>query len=77
MCWIDTLARWPTAAWSSRRPDGTSRGSGCWKPSGSTPGTACVDSGGWAEAHERHAAYYLALAEPAGSELSGEGSWPG
>jgi predicted ATPase len=31
------------------------------------------DNGGWAEAHDRHAAYYLALAEPAGSELSGDG----
>src|ERR1700761_1479520 len=31
------------------------------------------DSDGWAEAHDRHAAYYLALAEPDGSELSGDG----
>ena len=29
--------------------------------------------GGWAEAHDRHAAYFLALAEPAAAELQGQG----
>jgi predicted ATPase/class 3 adenylate cyclase len=29
--------------------------------------------GGWAEAHDRHAAYYMALAEPAAAELQGRG----
>jgi predicted ATPase/class 3 adenylate cyclase len=29
--------------------------------------------GGWAEAHDRHAAYFLALAEPAEAELRGQG----
>ncbi len=32
-----------------------------------------ADSGGWAEAHARQAAYFLALAEPAESELQGRG----
>jgi predicted ATPase len=31
------------------------------------------DSGAWPEAHDRHAAYYAALASPAESELRGEG----
>jgi predicted ATPase len=31
------------------------------------------DGGGWAEARDRHAAHYLALAEPAPSELGGDG----
>jgi predicted ATPase/class 3 adenylate cyclase len=32
-----------------------------------------ADGGGWAEAHDRHAAYFLALAEPAEAELQGPG----
>ena len=32
-----------------------------------------ADGGGWAEAHDRHAAYFLALAEPAEAELQGQG----
>jgi predicted ATPase len=31
------------------------------------------DSGAWPEAHDRHAAYFLALAKPADSELRGDG----
>ena len=31
------------------------------------------EGGGWAEAHDRHAAYFLALAEPAEGELQGPG----
>src|SRR5215831_14652562 len=31
------------------------------------------DSGNWREAHDRHAAYFLALAEPAGPELEDHG----
>jgi predicted ATPase len=31
------------------------------------------DSSGWAEAHDRHAAYFLALAEPAGPDLEDHG----
>jgi predicted ATPase len=31
------------------------------------------EGGGWKQAHDRHAAYYQALAEPAGSELQGQG----
>jgi predicted ATPase len=31
------------------------------------------DSGAWQEAHDRHAAYFTALAQPAESELRGEG----
>jgi predicted ATPase len=31
------------------------------------------DGGDWAEAHDRHAAYFLALAEPAEAELQGPG----
>src|SRR5215471_9571803 len=31
------------------------------------------DSGGWGEAHDRHAAYFLALAEPAEAELQSPG----
>ena len=47
----------------ARRPAEASRGSGCWRPSGSTPCDACATSGAWQEAHDRHAAYFLALAE--------------
>ena len=32
-----------------------------------------ADGGGWAGAHDRHAAYFLALAEPAEAELQGQG----
>ena len=32
-----------------------------------------ADSGGWAGAHDRHAACFLALAEPAEAELQGQG----
>ena len=32
-----------------------------------------ADRGGWAEAHDRHAAYFLTLAEPAEAELQGHG----
>jgi predicted ATPase/class 3 adenylate cyclase len=32
-----------------------------------------ADGGGWAEAHDRHADYFLALAEPAEAELKGQG----
>jgi len=32
-----------------------------------------ADSGDWVRAHDRHAAYYLALAEPAAADLAGPG----
>jgi predicted ATPase len=32
-----------------------------------------ADSGDWTEAHDRHAAYFLALAEPAAADLEGPG----
>src|SRR5215469_468797 len=32
-----------------------------------------ADGGGWAEAHDRHAAYFVALAEPDEAELQGQG----
>jgi tetratricopeptide (TPR) repeat protein len=34
-------------------------------------------AGDWKQAHDRHAAYFMALAEPAESELQGPGSWRG
>ena len=35
--------------------------------------TGCVNGGDWTEAHDRHAAYFLALAEPADADLTGAG----
>ena len=32
-----------------------------------------ADGGDWVQAHDRHAAYFLALAEPAAAELAGPG----
>ena len=56
-----------------------SSGSGCWTPSGSTPWNDCGERRLRQETHNRHAAYFLALAEPAESELRGPGqlAWLG
>ena len=70
-CW-KRWARWWTAAWSRRTPAAASRGSRCWRPSGNMRWNASRD-GDWVQAHDRHAAYFLALAEPAAAELAGPG----
>ena len=35
------------------------------------------DSGEWEQMHDRHAAYFLALASPPSTNCRGPGSWPG
>ena len=35
------------------------------------------DGGDWAQAHDRHAAYFLALAQPSRPNWTAGGSWPG
>ena len=70
-CWSCSRTWW-TSRWWWRGKTAARRATVCWRRSGSTGWEKLSESDEAAEFRERHAGYYLALAEEAEPELKGE-----